>query len=76
MKSYEMLCQYLHVSDRANEPNHQGNYDKVYKFWPVLTMTQNGFKERYKPGKHQAINEATTAFKGHLSYISTYLQNQ
>ena len=31
VKRYEKLCQYLHVSDRANEPNHQGNYDKLYK---------------------------------------------
>ena len=51
------------------EPNHQGNYDKLYKIRPVLTMTQNSFKECYKPGKHQAIDEAMIAFKGRLSYI-------
>ena len=69
VKRYEKLCQYLHVSDRTNEPNHQGNNDKLYKIWPVLTMTQNSFKECYKPGKHQAIDEAMIAFKGRLSYI-------
>ena len=66
VKRYEKLYQYLHVSDRAN---HKGNYDKVYKIWPVLTMTQNSFKECYKPWKHQATHEAMVAFKGHLSYI-------
>ena len=60
------LCQYLHVSDRANEPNHQGNYDELSKIWPVITMTQNSFKEWYKPGKHLAIDEAMIAFKGHV----------
>ena len=69
VKRYEKLCQYLHVSNRANEPNHQGNYDKLYKIWPVLTMTQNSFNKCYKPGKHQAVDEAMIAFKGHLSYI-------
>ena len=69
VKRYEKLCQYLHVSDRTNEPNHQGNYNKLYKIQPVLTMTQNSFNECYKPGKHQAIDEAMIAFKGHLSYI-------
>ena len=68
VKRYEKLCQYLHVSDKANEPNQQGNYDKLYKIWPVLTMTQNNFKECYKPRKHQAIDEAMIVFKGHLSY--------
>ena len=69
VKRYQKLCQYLHVSDRANEPNHQDNYDKLYKIWPVLTMTQNSFKECYKPGKHQTIDDAMIAFKGCLSYI-------
>ena len=32
-------------------------------------MTQNSFKECYKPGKHQAIDEAMIKFKGHLCYI-------
>ena len=35
----------------------------------MLTVTQNSFKEYYKPGKHQVVNEAMIAFKGHLSYI-------
>ena len=69
VKRYEKLYQYLHVSNRANEPNHQGNYGKLYKIQPVCTITQNNFKECYKPGKHQAIDEAMIAFKGHLSYI-------
>ena len=69
VKRYEKLCQYLHVSHGANEPNHQGNYDKLYKIRPVLTMAQNSFKESYKVGKHQAIDEAMIAFKGCLSYI-------
>ena len=72
VKRYEELCKYLHISDRTNEPNHQGNYNKLYKIWPVLTMTQNSFKECYKPGKHQAINEAMIAFKDYLSYIQYF----
>ena len=39
------------------------------KIWSVLTMTQNSFKECYKPGKHQAIAEAMITFEGYLSYI-------
>ena len=67
VKRYEKLCQYVQT-----EP--MSLITKVImtnctKIWPVLTMTQNSFKECYKPGKHQAIDEAMIAFKGHLSYI-------
>ena len=66
---YENLTQYLHVSDRANEPRHKGDYDKLYKIRPVITMTQETFKEYYKPGKNQTVDKAMITFKGHLSYI-------
>ena len=31
ISSYEKLTQYLHVSDKASEPRHEGAYDKLYK---------------------------------------------
>ena len=35
-------------------------------------MTQNSFKECYKPGKHQATDEAMISFKACLSYIQYF----
>ena len=66
---YEKLTQYFHVSDQANEPRHEGDYDKLYKIRPVITMTQETFKEYNKPGKNQTVDEAMITFKGCLSYI-------
>ena len=66
---YEKLTQYLHVSDRASEPRHEGAYDKLYKIRPILTMTKETLKECYNPGKNQTVDEAMIAYKGRLSYI-------
>ena len=66
---YEKLTQYLHVSDRANEPDHNDGYDRLYKIWPIITMTQQSFKQYYNPGKNQTVDEAMIAYKGRLSYI-------
>ena len=66
---YERLTRYLHLSDRANEPQHQDGYDKLYKIRPIITMTQESFKEYYKPGKHQTTDEAMVVYKGRLSYV-------
>ena len=62
---YEKLTQYLHVSDRANEPDHNDGYDRLYKIRPIITMTQ----QYYNPGKNQTVDEAMIAYKGRLSYI-------
>ena len=64
------LMEYLHVSERANEPAwNNPNYDKLFKIWPVLNMVQQTFKDHYKPSQNQTINEGMVAFKGRLSYM-------
>ena len=48
-RRYLKVTQYLHVSDRDNEPAQNSvDYDKLYQICPVL----NRFAERYKPGKN------------------------
>ena len=38
-RRYQMLTQYQHVSDRANEPaQNSADYDKLYKVHQVLNM--------------------------------------
>ena len=38
-RRYQKLTQYLHVSDRFNEPTqNSADYDKLYKIHPVLNM--------------------------------------
>ena len=48
---YEKLTQYLHVSDRASEPRHEGAYDKLYKIRPIITMTKKHSKNVTTQGK-------------------------
>ena len=49
-KRYQKLTQYLHVSDRANEPDQNSvDYDKLYKIHPVFNMVQDTFAESNKP---------------------------
>ena len=65
-RRYQKLTQYLHVSDRDNEPaQNSADYDKLYKIHPVL----NSFAESYKPGQNQTIDEGMIAFKGRLNYV-------
>ena len=69
-RSYQKLTQYLHVSDRANEPIlNNADYDKMYKIFPVLNMVQDSFAESYKPEQNQKIDEEMIAFQGRLSYV-------
>ena len=43
-RRYQKLTQYLHVSDRANEPaQNSADYDKLYKIHPVLNIVQDSF---------------------------------
>ena len=57
-KRYQNLTQYLHLSDRANEPaQNTADYDKLYKIHPVFNMVKDSFAECYKPGQNQTINE-------------------
>ena len=73
-RRYQQQTQYLHVSDRANEPAwNSADYDKPYKIHPVLNMVWNGFAEGYKPGQNQTIDESMIAFKGRLSYVQYLL---
>jgi hypothetical protein len=53
IRRYEKLTEYLHVSDRTNEPNRgDENYDKLYKVRPVLDMTKQSFSTKYKLHKN------------------------
>ena len=69
-RRYQKLTQYLHVSNRANEPaQNSADYDKLYKIHPVPNMVQNSFAECYKPGQNQLIDKGRITFKGRLSYV-------
>ena len=69
-RRYQKLTQYIHVSDRANEPAwNSTDYDKMYMICPVLNMVWDSFVECYKPGQNQTIDEGIIAFKGRLSYV-------
>ena len=69
-RKYQKLTQYLHVSDRANEPAwNSANYDKLYKICLVLNMVQYSFAESYKPGQNQTFDDGMIAFKDRLSYV-------
>ena len=62
--------EYLHVSERANEPaSNNPNYDKLFKIQPVLNMVQQTFKDHYKPSQNQTLNEGMVDFKGRFSYM-------
>ena len=38
-RRYQKLTQYLHISDRTNEPaQNSADYDNLYKIHPVLNM--------------------------------------
>ena len=57
-RRYQMLTQYLHVSDRADEPaQNSTDYDKFYQIHPVLNMVQDSFAVCYKPGQYHTIDE-------------------
>ena len=50
-RRWQKLTQYLHVSDRANEPaQNSADYHKLYKIHPVLNTVWDSFAESYKPG--------------------------
>ena len=75
-RRYQKLTQYLHVSDRDNEPaQNSADYDKLYKIHPVLNMVQDSFAESYKPGQNQIIDEGMIAFKGRPNYVQ-YLSSK
>ena len=69
-RRYQKLNQYLHVSNRANEPAwNSADCDKLYKIPLVLNMVWDKFAESYKPGQNQMIDEGMIAFKDRLSYV-------
>ena len=70
LKVYEKLTEYLHVSDRENQPPRGSpQYDKLFKIRPVLNTMTETFAQYYKPSQDQAIDEGMVAFTGHLSYV-------
>ena len=69
-RKYQKLPQYLHVSDRANEPAwNSADYDKLYKICPVLNIAQDSFAESWKSGQNQTIDEGVIALRKDLSYV-------
>ena len=74
-RTYQKLTQYLHVSDRANEPaQNSAYYDKLYKIHPVLKMVQDSFAESYKPGHNQTIDEGMITLRADLVMYNIYLK--
>ena len=75
-RRYQKLNQYLHVSDRANEPaQNNADYDKLYKICPVLNMVQDSHAESYTSGQNQTIDEGMMPLMADLVMYNTYLPN-
>ena len=76
-RRYQKLTQYMHLSDRANEPaQNSADYDKLQKIDLVLNMVWYSFAESYKPGKNQTIDEVMIALRVDLFIYNIYLPNQ
>ena len=73
-RRYQKLTQYLHVSDRANEPaQNSADYDKLYKIHPVLNMVQDSFAESYKSERIKQMMKARLPLRVDLVMYNIYL---
>ena len=69
LKSYEKINQYLHVSDRENEPiRGDPNYDKLFKIRPVIDVLSQQCLAVCKPYENQCIDEAMLGTKARCEY--------
>ena len=67
---YEVICQYLHVSDRENEPERgEEGYDRAGKIRPLMDLLGPIFRSLSRPSKHQTIDEAMQKYKGRSSLM-------
>lgn len=55
----------LHFADNSLQPKKgEENYNKLYKLGPLLTTLSRTYKEFYKPGQFQAVDESMIKYKG------------
>ena len=62
---YEVISQYLHVSDRETEvPRGQDGHDRAAKIRPLMNILGPLFRRMKRPTEHQTIDEAMHKYKG------------
>ncbi len=64
-RKYELISQYLHVSDRENEIEHgQPGYDRAAKVRPLMDQLGDTFTRLKPPSEYQTIHEGMAKYKG------------
>jgi hypothetical protein len=67
------LYKFSHFKENQTAAPREGErYDKLHKVRPLLEMTDNTFRSRYKPQMNQTIDEAMVKYKGRFS-IKQYM---
>ena len=62
-----MSC--LHLNNNSNQlPRDDANYDPIFKLRPVYDHLKSKFLATFTPGENLALDEATIAWRGNLSF--------
>lgn len=65
---FGFFLSHMHINDNSKEPKRgDPRYDKLYKLRPLLDELSQNFKECFKPGQYQSIDESMIKFKGKSS---------
>lgn len=62
------ILNHLHINDNTTEAKRgEPGFDKLYKIRPMLEILNDTFKNCWKPGKYQSVDESMIKFKGRSS---------
>lgn len=65
---FGFFLSHLHINDNMKEPKREDpTYDKLYKLRPMLDKLGETYKNCWKPGKYQSVDESMIKFKGRSS---------
>lgn len=65
---FGFFLSHLHINDNMKEPKRgDPTYDKLYKLRPMLDKLGETYKNCWKPGKYQSVDESMIKFKGRSS---------
>lgn len=73
---FGFILNHLHLNDNTKEPKKgETGYDKLYKIRPLIDELNKTFKQCWKPGKYQSVDETMIKFKGRSS-LKQYMPNK
>ena len=69
--SYQMLLSNFHCAPNTHNPRRgRPGHDPLHKIRPLMTMCQENFHLKYRPGRCLSVDEGGCGFRGRVKFLT------